>query len=141
MFTLYCEDSGYEKLIFAVIFVSSNIPGKSIQNCWGDCKNVFKRNIVDRSMDRASFGRTFSKLDRFCLPEFMRYYYLLKNSKYNENDYQPHEHLHKVIESSHNIEDKYPRYISLLSSKEKLKYHKITLFLQFHLSNNVARPE
>ena len=66
---------------------------------------------------------------------------MLKNSKYNENDYQPDEHLHKVVESSHNIEDKYPRYISLLSSKEKLKYHKITLFLQFHLSNNVARPE
>ena len=135
-----------------VIFVNSDIPQKSFQirlsenkisELPGDSKKkIFKQNIMDRYMDRqnlTSFGGRFSQLDWFCLAEFIGYCYLSQYSKYNENGYQTKEHPDEVVESSHNIEHKYPRYIPLLSSKEKC--HKITFVLQFPVPNKVTQPE
>ena len=80
-----------------------NIPEKRFQLCLAeneiselpkDSKKIFKRNMVDRYIDRknltSSSGR-FPVLDAFCFAEFSLYYYLPSNPKYKENDHQPEE--------------------------------------------------
>ena len=59
-----------------------------------DSNKIFKRNVVDRYIDRpntTSFGGKFAVLDTLCFAEFSRYYYLPSDPKYKENDYQPEE--------------------------------------------------
>ena len=91
------------KIFPGVIFASSNIPEKRFQLCLAeneiselleDSKKIFKRNMVDRYIDRENLTSSSSKLvipDAFCFAEFSRYYYLPSNPKYKENDHQPEE--------------------------------------------------
>ena len=86
-----------------VIFANSTVPKKSVRVCLTedeifalpeDSNIIFKRNVVDRHIDRlntTSSGGKFSVLDTLCFAEFSRYYYLPSNPKYKENDYQTEE--------------------------------------------------
>ena len=86
-----------------VIFANSNVPEKRFRVCLNedeifelpeDSNKIFKRNVVDRYIDRpntTSSGGKFAVLDTLCFAEFSRYYYLPSNPKYKENDYQPEE--------------------------------------------------
>ena len=69
-----------------VIFANSNIPERRFRLCLSekeltelpeDSKKIFKRNMVDRYLDRpssSSFGGKYSIIDKFCFAEFLRYY-------------------------------------------------------------------
>ena len=50
-------------------------------------KKIFKRNVVDRYIDRPktkNSGGQFAVLDTLCFAKFSRYYYLPSNPKYKE---------------------------------------------------------
>ena len=76
----------------------------------------------------------FTVLDAFCFAEFSRYYYLPSNPKYKENDYQPEELDHEIVEDISNSDYLYPKDIKLLSN-EKMKCHKTPYVLQYYLPN------
>ena len=116
-----------------VIFANSNIPEKrfriflsenEISDLPEDSKNLFKRNTVDRYIDRpdmTSFGGKYSLLNSFCYAEFLRFYYPAPNAKFKENDYQPEELVNELMKEIDNIDHIYPKVIPLMLSKEKLK--------------------
>ena len=136
-----------------VIFANSNIPEKrfriflsenEISDLPEDSKNLFKRNMVDRYIDRpdmTSFGGKYSLLNSFCYAEFLRFYYLAPNAKFKENDYQPEELVDELMEEIDNIDHIYPKVIPLMLSKEKLKCRKIPFVLQFYVPNEQTQPE
>ena len=70
-------------------------------------QKIFKRNIVDRYIDRpitTSFGDKFGILDTFCFSALSSYYYLSSKPKYKENDYQPEEPDDEVVvDMSHSM--------------------------------------
>ena len=104
-----------------------------------DSKGIFKRNMIDRYIDRpniTSFGGKYSILDSFCYAEFLRFYYVGSNAKLTENDYQFEELSNELIEDIHNIDQIYPKVIPLMSSKEKLKCGKVSYVLQFMFQIN-----
>ena len=84
-----------------VIFANSNVQQKRFRVCLNedeifelpeDSNKIFKRNIVDRYIDRpntTSSGGRFAVLDTICFAKFPRYYDLPSNPKYKENNYQP----------------------------------------------------
>ena len=47
----------------------------------------------------------------------------------------------ELMEDIHNIDHIYSKVIPLMSSKEKLKYHKIPFVLQFYIPNQQTEPE
>ena len=47
----------------------------------------------------------------------------------------------ELMEDIHNIDHIYSKVIPLMSSKEKLKYQKITFVLQFYIPNQQTQPE
>ena len=83
-----------------VIFANSNLPENRYRICRNkkdiselpeDSTGIFKRNMIDRYIDRPSV--TFSSckytiLDNFCFGKFLRYYYLASGES-KDNDYQP----------------------------------------------------
>ena len=114
-----------------VIFAKSNIPKKRFQLCLAehqiselpeDSKKIFKRNMVDRYIDRpnlTSSSGKFAVLDAFCFAEFSRYYYLPSNPKYKESDYQPEELDDEIVEDISNSDYLYPKDIKLLLNEKK----------------------
>ena len=83
-----------------VIFANSNISEKRYRICRKekdvsqlplDSRDIFKKNMIDRYIDRRNLsfcGGKYSVLDSFCFAEFLRNYYLAP-SKSKDNDYQP----------------------------------------------------
>ena len=135
-----------------VIFANSNIPEKRFQLCLAEneiselpknSKKIFKRNMVDRYIDRknlASSTGKFAILDAFCFAEFSRYYYLPSKPKYKENDYQPKELDDEIVEDNLNLEYLYPKDIKLLSN-EKMKCRKTPDVLKCYVPNKETKPE
>ena len=108
-----------------------------------DSNKIFKRNVVDRYIDRpntTSSGGKFAVLDPLCLAEFSRYCYLPSNPKCKENDYRPEELDDESISGMSNIGYAYPKQIKLLSN-EKLKCHKIPYVFQYYVPNKATSPE
>ena len=136
-----------------VIFSNSNLPEKrfriflsknEIMDFPEHSKDIFKRNMIDRYIDRpkiASFGGKHSILDSFCYAEFLRFYYVASNTKSTENEYQPEELSNELIEYIHNIDHIYPKVIPLMSSREKLKCQKVPYVLQFYVPDQLTQPE
>ena len=98
------------------MFANSNIPEKRFRLCLAeheiyelpeDSKKIFKRDMVDRYIDRpnvTSSSGAFAVLDAFCFAEFSRYYYLPSKPKYKENDNQPEELDDEIVEDNSNLE-------------------------------------
>ena len=108
-----------------------------------DSKKIFKRNIVDRCVDRpnlTSSNGKFAVLDAFYFAECSRYYYLSSNTKYKENNYQPEERDDEIVEDISNSDYLCPRNIKLLSNK-KIKYRKTPCVLQYYVPNKETKPE
>ena len=98
-----------------------------------DSNKIFKRNVVDRYIDRpnkTSSDGKFLVLDALCFAEFSRCYYLPSNPKYKENDYQPEELDDESISGMSNIVYAYRKQIKLLLNEE-LKCCKILNVLQY----------
>ena len=81
-------------------FANSNILEKRYRICREekdvsqlpqDSRDIFKKNMIDRYIDRRNLsfcGGKYSVLDSFCFAEFLRNYYLAP-SKSKDNDCQP----------------------------------------------------
>ena len=135
-----------------VIFINTNLPEKRFRICRTeeelselpeDSPDVFKRNMLDRYMDRPDEtyrNGKYSAVDRMCFAEFCSHYYL-SNSKCIVNDNQPHVLEDELIEQNHNI-CSYPATLPLMSNNnEKLKCRKVRAILRYHVPNQNKRPE
>ena len=135
-----------------VIFANSNIPEKRYRICReekdilqlpDDSTDIFKKNMIDRYIDRPNklfCNGKYSILDGFCYAEFLRYYYLAP-SRTTDNDYQPVVLSDKLIEDNYTSAKNYPATIPLMSSSEKLKCRKIPFVLKCHVPNRHTHPE
>ena len=136
-----------------VIFANSNLPENRFRICRSkeeidelpeDSTDIFKRNMIDRYIDRPnhtfSSGK-FSILDTFCFAEFVAHYYLLpKNSNDSVNDSQPTVLQELLLEVNHSACN-YPSTIPLMNSKEKLKCRQVKAVLRYHVPNRHKFPE
>ena len=59
----------------------------------------------------------------------------------SENDYQPQELKEGVVEENHYSQNDSPKIKPMISSKEKLKYRKVPLVLQYHVPSEEIYPE
>ena len=98
-----------------VIFINTNMPEKRFRVCRmeeelgelpEDSTDVFKRNMLDRYIDRPNRtfkGGEFSVVHRICFAEFCAYYYLpsMKDVIENVNDSQPEVLEDQVVEENH----------------------------------------
>ena len=136
-----------------VIFSNSNLPEDRYRICHNEDKlkempedstDVFKRNMLDRYVDRPNLvyvGGKYSILDKFCYAEFLAHYYLpSRQIDDEENDNQPDVLQDNVLEINHKACE-YPITIPLMSSKEKLKCRKVKLVLRYHVPNRHKNPE
>ena len=102
-----------------------------------DSNDVFRRNMLDRYIDRpnTSFvGGKFSVLNEFCYAEFLRYYYLVSKA-WDENDYQPEVLKDEMFEYNLTDVNSYPKIMPLMSSEDKPKCWKVPFVLQFYVPN------
>ena len=88
-----------------------------------DETNIFKRNMLDRYLDRPNTffkNGKFAIIDSLCYADFLRNYTLdsKKSNENDQNDYQPEilEEIEKELSPN-----SLPKSIPLMSSKEKLK--------------------
>ena len=132
------------KVFPGVLFANNNVPEERYRMCLTEDEirdlpeesiEIFKRNMIDRYIDRPS--QTFANgkfriLDSFCYAEFLINYYIAP--KPVENDCQPEELIGQVIERNHSPSP-YPKVIPLMSSKEKLKCRQTEVVLRYHVPN------
>ena len=135
------------------IFANSNLPEHQYRVCRSeaellempdDSTDVFKRNMLDRYIDRPNHtfaGGKYRELDTFCFAEFIAHYYLApRKTEDEENDNQPEILNEDVLEDNHNLCN-YPSTIPLMSSKEKLKCRNVKSVLRYHVPNRHKNPE
>ena len=75
-----------------------------------DSRDIFKKNMIDRYIDRPNLsfcGGKYSALNSFCFAEFLRYFYLAP-TKSKDNDYQPEILIDDLIENNHAPDIHYP---------------------------------
>ena len=136
-----------------VIFANSNLPEDRYRICHNedeikvmpeDSTDIFKRNMLDRYVDRPNLtymGGKYSVLDKFCYAEFLAHYYLPSRQVCDEeNDNQPEVLDESTLESNHHLCD-YPQTTPLMSSMEKLKCRQVKLVLRYHVPNRHKNPE
>ena len=127
-----------------VIYANNNLPKKRFKmlrlkeeiSCLpDDSKDIFKKNMLDRYMDRPdeSFlnGR-YNSMNLICYAEFLRYYYLA--AKPQDNDWQPEELSDDLLENNFSNEI-HPSVIALMTCNDKLKCRKVPSVLRLFTSN------
>ena len=147
--SIVLPDIWLRKTMPGVTFANSNLPEnryrifKSVEelsNMDENETNVFKKNMLDRYMDRPN--RTFKNgryavLDSFCYAQFLANYCLdSKKKPEDENDFQP-----EILEEMINELSTLPSSVPLMSSKERLKLRKTRCVLRFHVPNKSKKPE
>ena len=136
-----------------VVFANSNLPEnryrmfrseEEINELPDDSTDIYKRNMLDRYMDRpnANFQNgKFSKIDKLCYADFLSHYYLKPKPKDDQvNDNQP-EVLNEEVMDENNNSCLLPKTIPLMSSKEKLQCRKVKSVLRYHVPNQNKYPE
>ena len=82
----------------------------------------------------------YSMADQICYAEFLRYYYLICKSIYNEN--QPKELKDNLLEDNSFCSPvNYPKILPLMSSKEKIHCRRVSFILVYHVPNKYKYPE
>ena len=134
-----------------VMFANSNIPEKRYRICRNedeiagmpsDSTDIFKRNMLDRYMDRpnAEFknGR-YGTVDTICYADFLSNYYVKSNAKpEDQNDCQP-EILEEIISEIQG--NSLPKTFPLMSSRETLTLRKERSVLRYHVPSREKQPE
>ena len=133
------------------IFVNTNLPENRIRMCKSkaeieelepDSTDVFKRNMVERYIDRPN--QTFRKglyaaVDKLCLATFLAYYYV-QYTPTDENDSQPDILTEEISTMHHNLSG-LPLILPLMSSNDKLKCRQVKQVLRYHIPNETLKPE
>ena len=135
-----------------VVFANSNLPENRYRVCKSqeeiskmdlDDTNVFKKNMLDRYLDRPNAryakGR-YAALDHLCFSEFLANYTLESKNKDDENDYQPE--ILDELNQSEAIDQHLPASFPLMSNnKERLKLRKTKCVLRYHVPSKEKKPE
>ncbi|XP_066911415.1 uncharacterized protein [Clytia hemisphaerica] len=137
-----------------VMFVNTNLPEdrfhmfkseEELSELPEDSEDVFKKNILDRYIDRPNI--TFSngkyrEIDYLCYAQFCSNYELDKKIDYAEliNDNQPNVLDDSVVEENH-VENTLPKKIPLMNSKECLRCRKARKVLRTYTPNRHLYPE
>ena len=128
-----------------VIFANSNLPEnryrifrseEEINELPEDSQDIFKRNMIDRYIDRPTTSFKNGKyeiIDKLCYAEFFANYYVKPNLKESQNDNQPEVLMDETIQEN-NESNLLPKIIPLMSSKEKLSCRKVKAVIQESLS-------
>ena len=134
-----------------VVFANRNLPESRYRMCRSkkeidelpeDSCYVFKRNMIDRYIDRpntAFLGGKYKMLDTLCNENFLAHYYILPNT-YTVNDGQPTILQEDLLENNHSSCN-YSATIPLMSAKENLKCRKVKAVLRYHVPNRQKYPE
>ena len=131
------------KVFPGVLYANSNIPAKRVRMMLSkkeilelpeDSTDIHKRNVVSRYLIRPHD----EMFEHLCYALFIKRYQL--KTKPIENDSQPEDLIDKLIETNHSISSSYPE-VLVLSSGEKLHYHKVEMVLRYHVPNKFKDPE
>ncbi|XP_066927184.1 uncharacterized protein [Clytia hemisphaerica] len=134
-----------------VIFANSNLPEnryrvckseEEILNMDDDDTNVFKKNMLDRYIDRpnrAFKNGRYAAMDALCYAQFLSNYYLEPKKKEIENDYQPE--ILDELDPAEAADLALPNSVPLMSSKERLKLRKNKSVLRYHVPSKEKKPE
>ena len=135
----------------AVMFANSNLPEKryrvcrseeEIANMHEDETNIFKKNMLDRYIDRPNMQYRKGKyacMENICYAEFLENYVIdTKKRIEEENDCQP-----TVLEDLIISEEPstLPKSVPLMSCKEYVKLRKTKCVLRYHVPNKITKPE
>ena len=133
------------------IFVNTNLPSNRFRMCKTereiaeldpDSTDVFKRNMIERYMDRPNTtfkNGAYAVVDNLCLAMFLAYYQVKYESN-DVNDSQP-EVLDEDISKIHHDLSNLPLLLPLMSFKDKLKCRQVKQVLRYHIPNKTLYPE
>ena len=125
------------KVFLGVLYVNSNIPEKRVRIMLSkkeifelpeDNTDIYKRNMVSRYLIRPHD----EMFEHLCYALFIKRYQL--KTKPTENDSQLEELIDKLGATNYSIGNSDPEAL-VLSSGEKLHYHKKELVLRYRVSN------
>ena len=108
-----------------------------------DSTAIFKRNMVDRYIDRPKSqykNGMYGIVDHICFAIFVAHYYLDYENK-NQNDSQPVVLGEETKENPQGISEPLSKSLPLMSSSEKLKLRKTRQVLRHHVPNKHLHPE
>ena len=137
-----------------VSFVNTNLPEdcfhmfkseEELAELPEDSEDVFKKNILDRYIDRPHrrfLNGKFGVIDDLCYAQFCSNYELDKKIDYEElvNDNQPNVLTDSVVEENHD-ESTLPKKIPLMSCKESMRCRKVRKVLRTYTPNRHLYPE
>ena len=138
----------------AIQFVNTNLPDEryrvfkseeEIEELEEDSPNVFKRNMLDRYIERPNStfkNGKFSVFEGMCYAKFCANYELdTKKNCEDESDWQPKILNESVNSSNHNSTD-LPKTVPLMGvTKEKLRCRKVQKVLRYYTPNKHKFPE
>ena len=131
------------KIFPGVIYANSNLPEKrmrmvisekEIAELPDDSTDIYKRNMIDRYIDRPAL----EIIEQLCYAEILKRYQLVP--KVDENDCQPEELVDEIVEVNHTSVGQYPKVITT-RLKEKLKCRRVERVLRYHVPNRHKEPE
>ena len=115
-----------------VLFANSNLPEHRYKMCLNeeeikelpeDSTNIFKKNMIDRYMDRPNSqfaGGKYGAVAFICFADFLANYYLMPKPNVDLlNDNQPDILIEDLIQTATETSN-FPAVLPLMSSKEKL---------------------
>ena len=136
-----------------VLFANSNLPEHRYKMCLNeeeikelpeDSTNIFKKNMIDRYMDRPNSqfaGGKYGAVAFICFADFLANYYLMPRPNVDLlNDNQPDILVEDLIQTATETSN-FPAVLPLMSSKEKLKCRKTKVVLRYHVPNRNKYPE
>ena len=151
--TIALPELWLRKICPTVVFANSNLLEKRYRICCSEVeilnktensKDLFKRNMLDRYIDRSDkiFRQgKYQLIDEMFNAEFLSNY-SLENIKTNQyKDSQP-EKLDDLLRSRKSVEQSdLPKSFPLMSSKDSLKLRKGKCILRYHIPNQTTQPE
>ena len=110
-----------------------------------DSQDIFKRNMLDRYIDRANktfLQGKFAVIDDLCYAEFCSNYRLDAKVNYDDlaNDNQPNILTDLIVEENHRTPI-LPNTVPVMSNKEVLKCRKTRKVLRYYTPNKHRYPE
>ena len=139
-----------QKTSHAVTFANSNLLERRYRVCRSeeeilnlpeDSSDIFKRNMIDRYIDRpnSTYAKgKYSTVDHMCYAEFISSYTVdTRENPDDINDSQP-----EILENANIVENELlPKRLPLTNSKEHVKLRKEKCVLKHHTPNPNAQPE